>query len=73
MDKYRVVIGQEYFTVEAEDNFRARYEAAVKFRDRHNLSNPLGEIVAHAKARVITDPVSETATKEVLAALRKGE
>lgn len=69
MDKYKVRIGSDIFTVEAEDNLRARYEAAVQFKEKHKLSVPLGEIVSHAKARVVTEPGAYETTKEVLVSL----
>lgn len=71
MDKFKVRIGNDVFTVEAEDNFRAKYEAAVRFKDKHNLSNPLGEIVSHAKARVVPSLEPEETTAKVLEELRR--
>lgn len=71
MDKYKVRIGSDIFTVEAEDNFRAKYEAAVQFKEKHKLSVPLGEIVSHAKARVIPSLEPEETTAEVLKVLRR--
>ena len=71
MDKFRVRIGNDVFTVEAEDNLRAKYEAAEQFKKKHKLNVPLGEVVSHAKARVVPSLEPEETTAKVLEELRR--
>ena len=71
MDSYKVVIGSEIFEIEAEDNLRAKYEAAVLFKEMFELDTTLGRIVRHALARVVTSPQQFETTREVLKSLEK--
>ena len=74
MDKYLVAIGEENFTVDANDNQGARYSAAAEFKAAHpEISDAsLTSIANYAKARMVTQP-RETGitTKELISLLKK--
>lgn len=66
MDTYKVTIGDDVFEVEAEDNQRARYKAAELFKDKYSIRAWLTDLVAHAKARLVTSPESTETTVALL-------
>jgi len=71
-DEYKVTIGGEIFTVVADDNLSARYEAAAKFRAKYDLDDiPLTNIVEFARAKQVTPFEPTTTTEKVLKALSK--
>jgi len=71
MDEYKVRIGDDLFTISAEDNQEARYKAAELFKQKYNSKAWLTSIVNHAKAKLVTAPEVLEATEEVLESLRK--
>ena len=72
MDKYLVSVGEDTFTVDADDNQGARYSAAAEFKALHKVEFSLTSIANYAKARLMTQP-PETgiSTKELLRLLYK--
>lgn len=70
-DDYKVTIGEDIFSVKADDNLSARYEAASLFRSKYSLDGiPLTDIVEFARAKLVTPFESTTSTEKVLKALK---
>jgi hypothetical protein len=64
VDKYLVIIGSDLFEVKADDSQGARYKAAVEFKTKYHLDNPLGPVVYHSRARMVTKPPEQFETTE---------
>ena len=71
MDEYKVTIGSDVFTVEAEDNLSARYRGSELFKARFNLEGSLTGIVKHARAKLVTPPRPYETREDVLDSLLK--
>lgn len=70
-EDYKVTIGEEVYSVKADDNLSAKYEAAAQFRDKHGLNSiPLSEIAEYARAKLVTPFEPTTTTEKVLRLLR---
>ena len=73
-EDYKVTIGSDIFSVKADDNLSARYEASAQFRDKYSLDNlPLSAIVEHARAKLVTPFESVTTTEKVLKLLKSSK
>jgi hypothetical protein len=71
-EDYKVTIGEDIFSVKAEDNLSAKYEAASQFRTKYGLTDEvsLTEIVEFARAKLVTPFEPTTTTEKVLKALK---
>jgi len=70
-EDYKVTIGDDIFSVKAEDNLSAKYEAASQFRSKYKLdSTPLSEIIEFARAKLVTPFEPTTTTEKVLKSLK---
>lgn len=72
-EDYQVTIGEDIFSVKADNNLAARYEAASQFRSKHNLpkDTPLSDIIEYARAKLVTPFEPATTTEKVLVEIRR--